>query len=87
MYSPVGNITKYCQRMTNTFAQQEIEFLSYVVTNKVVDGYKDGQGNPRVERPFTQKWLKSLFSLANIYRCFIQDSCKVARTLSNLLKK
>jgi hypothetical protein len=39
------------------------------------------------KRPSTQKGLRSFLGLANYYRRFIRDFSKVARPLSDLLKK
>ena len=39
------------------------------------------------KRPSTLKGLRSFFSLVNYYRRFIRDFSKIARPLSNLLKK
>jgi hypothetical protein len=78
----------YANGEKNDFAQNEIEFLGHVVTN---DGIKLDMKKVKAiqewKRPSTQKWLRSFLGLANYYRRFIRDFSKVARSLSDLLKK
>ena len=70
------------------FAHQEIEVLGHVVTR---DGIKPDMKKVKAiqewKQPSTQKGLRSFFSLANYYRRFIRDFSKIARPLSDLLKK
>ena len=54
---------------------------------KLVNKHEEGQVNPRGEVALDPKGLRSLLGLANYYSCFVQDFSKVARTLSDLLKK
>lgn len=72
------------KEMENNFAQQEIEFLSHVVT---IDRIKPDMRKIKIiwewKWPLIQKGLEWLFGLAIYYRRFIQDSSKVAKTLSN----
>ena len=39
----------YRQGVENNLIQRDIEFLSYVVTNKLVDRHEDDQSNPKMK--------------------------------------
>ena len=78
----------YANGEKSDFARQNIEFLGHVVTR---DGIKPDMKKVKAiqewKRPSTQKKLRSFLGLANYYRRFIRDFSKVARPLSDLLKK
>jgi hypothetical protein len=78
----------YANREKSDFAQNEIEFLGYVVTK---DGIKPNMKKVKTIQewkwPSTQKRLRSFLGLANYYRRFIRIFSKIARPLSDLLKK
>ena len=74
-------------RSESDFAQREIDFLRYVMINKLVDEQKECQRNPKGELALDSKVLRSLVGLANYYHHFIQDFSKVATIILNLLKK
>ena len=42
MYLPIGCLMHYHQGVEGNFAQREIEFLSYVVMNEVVNVHEEG---------------------------------------------
>jgi len=76
----------YRQGVENNFAQRDIEFLSYVVTNEVCERI---WWRSRQSKSGSGPWLKSgrsLLGLANYYHNFTRDFSKVVRTLSDLLK-
>ena len=78
----------YANGEKSDFAHEEIEFLGHVVTR---DGIKPDMKKVKAiqewKRPSTQKGLRSFLGLANYYRRFIRDFSKLARPLSDLLKK
>ena len=78
----------YANREKSDFVHQEIEFLGHVVTK---DGIKPNMKKVKAiqewKQPSTQKGLRSFLGLANYYCRFIQDFSKIARPLSDLLKK
>ena len=78
----------YANGEKSDFAHQEIEFLGHVVTR---DGIKLEMKKVKAiqewKRLSIQKGLRSFFDLANYYRCFIRHFSKIARPLSDLLKK
>lgn len=78
----------YANGEKSEFAQLEIEFLGHVVTG---DGIKPDMKKVKAiqewKRPSTQKGLRSFLGLANYYRRFIRNFSKIAKPLSDLLKK
>ena len=78
----------YANGEKSEFAKEEIEFLGHVVTG---DGIKPDMKKVKAiqewKRPSTQKGLRSFLGLANYYRRFIRNFSKIARPLSDLLKK
>ena len=54
---------------------------------KLLNEHEECQGNPRGKLALDSKGLRSLVGLANYNHHFIQDFPKVARTLSNLMRK
>ena len=88
MYSPTSCSKNCRQRVENNFVQQSIEFLNYVVTNEVCEWvWRWPRQSKSASRPWPKKKLRSLLGLAKYYCRFNQDFSKVARTLSNLVKK
>ena len=78
----------YANGEKSEFAELEIEFLGHVLTG---DGIKPDAKKVKAiqewKQPHTQKGLRSFLGLANYYRRFIRNFSKIAKPLSDLLKK
>ncbi|CAK1598637.1 unnamed protein product [Parnassius mnemosyne] len=70
------------------FLRKEVSYLGHIITN---EGVKPNPGKTKAIQQFTQprcpKDIKSFMGLVSYYRRFIPNLTKIAKPLTNLLKK
>ena len=78
----------YANGEKSEFGLQEIEFLGHIMTGQgVKPDHKKVEAIKKWSRPTSQKGVRSFLGLANYYRRFIKNFSKIAKPMSDLLKK
>ena len=78
----------YANGEKSEFGLQEIEFLGHIMSGHgVKPDYKKVEAIKKWSRPTSQKGVRSFLGLANYYRRFIKNFSKIAKPMSDLLKK
>jgi len=78
----------YANGEKNEFGLMEMEFFGHIMTgSRIKPDNKKVEAIQKWKRPTTQKGVPSFLGLANYYRQFIRDFSKIAKPMSNLLKK
>ncbi|KAL0373257.1 UNVERIFIED_CONTAM: putative mitochondrial protein [Sesamum radiatum] len=70
-----------------SFAQETISFLGHIVERTHSDGPQEGTAIEEWQPPSDVHDLRSFLGLANYYRRFVKDYSKIARPMTDLLKK